>query len=369
MSGLRSARFANPLTLLTLIALIIALGTFDSRASARIASVRDSIEAMKTDLVSAVGGDGLASFRDELSLRLDALQSGADFSSIARAYAIDSAHSVAGIYATPASAGDIYARLIRTEAFVRGVERDARRTSLLLRNLLLFLGILFVLVLFRAEIKSRKTLLEAELKLSFSRDVMESIEQERDLIAYELHDTILQKIGFLKQQILERHSDCQRHQVILGMADEAVADVRFLCQNLRKEESDRSLPELLDGLFRNFRTLSSIRLDTVTFGLEDFEPGASTRNHAFRIVQELLTNAHKHSRARVVKLHAFYVPHSLVIVYSDDGTGAQDGMPTTLKSVEFRAKLLNASMKKGVNPDGSGLAIRIEVPIERNTRS
>jgi signal transduction histidine kinase len=102
----------------------------------------------------------------------------------------------------------------------------------------------------------------------------------------------------------------------------------------------------------------------------------------FRIVQEVLTNIEKHSKAKEVTLLARSLEEALLFCISDDGIGLSETRLRTSavhsQAVRFhseggmgirgmfqRAALLGASLSftAGAGSEGQGLTVRLEVPL------
>ena len=92
----------------------------------------------------------------------------------------------------------------------------------------------------------------------------------------------------------------------------------------------------------------------------------------YRVVQELLTNALRHSEASNVKLELISLPHRLILKYEDDGKGMpqdQGGRKGLgLKNMESRINALSGILKIDNPPEG-GLRIKIEIENYENDKS
>jgi len=88
-------------------------------------------------------------------------------------------------------------------------------------------------------------------------------------------------------------------------------------------------------------------------------------NAIYRIIQELLNNALKHSQASVVYLYVFEEAESIYLVYKDDGIGMKISAITEsyttmgISGVVTRVKSLNGEIKINSNI-GQGLEIDIK---------
>jgi signal transduction histidine kinase len=167
----------------------------------------------------------------------------------------------------------------------------------------------------------------AERLQSLSRRLLQIQESERRHIARELHDEIGQcltalKIGLRSLSASFPSSDAQRQiEENLGLVDLMLDTVRDLSLGLR--------PSLLDdlGLVAALGWLvdrHAKRQDvTVTFdaGSLDGRWPAEIENACFRIAQEALTNAMRHSRAKRVDLALRDHGGTLGLQVRDDGVG------------------------------------------------
>jgi signal transduction histidine kinase len=99
------------------------------------------------------------------------------------------------------------------------------------------------------------------------------------------------------------------------------------------------------------------------------EPVALPRSldlSAYRIVQEGLTNALKHSRGRRADVTVEYAPTELRIEVRDDGPGgfgSGDGLGHGLIGIGERVKAYGGQMSAFVAPSG-GFVLRASLPLE-----
>ncbi|MER7754123.1 sensor histidine kinase [Kitasatospora sp. NPDC097643] len=96
-------------------------------------------------------------------------------------------------------------------------------------------------------------------------------------------------------------------------------------------------------------------------------PGPAVQYAAYRIVQEALTNAHKHAPAAEVAVTVEVRPDGLrlAVVNSPDGTGGAPDLPSGghgLDGMRTRADDLGGTLHAGPTPDG-GFAVRARLPL------
>jgi len=190
-----------------------------------------------------------------------------------------------------------------------------------------------------------------------------TIHAERDRIARELHDSLAQVLGVIHLQLraLEtRAKDEASHTMaaelsdIAETADEAYRDVREAILGLRETvREDDGLEGSLREYLRKYSRQTGIVTKLTCEG--DTRRALSPRAEVqlLRVVQEALTNARKHSRAKhvVVKIDCTSAVASLTI--EDDGVGFDPS--TVSRSMEGGFGL--ASMRERVEQVGGRIAV------------
>ncbi|MGG3283117.1 PAS domain S-box protein [Paenibacillus solani] len=153
-------------------------------------------------------------------------------------------------------------------------------------------------------------------------------ENERKRLSQDLHDAALQEqiIWYRKLNLiasdreLPGHLRVQLEEIEQGLLD-VIYQIRITCNELRppllKEEGlERSLEALFE--FTQLRTNYSIQFDCSTF---DDDISDDHLIGLYRIVQELLANATKHSNATEVKLTLSTHSDVVNLNYEDNGVG------------------------------------------------
>jgi PAS domain S-box-containing protein len=193
-----------------------------------------------------------------------------------------------------------------------------------------------------------------------SHRLIEAQEAERRHIARELHDEIGQVLTAVKLNLqgIQRFSKDEqlaaRMNDSIDIVEHALQQVRDLSLNLR--------PSLLDDLglvaalrwfidrFAN-RSEMQVRLQVDTDGSRY---ASSVETACFRIVQEALTNAGRHSGAQNVDVRVEQTPDGLQLTINDDGRGfdvramrerAAQGSSLGLPGMEERVVLAGGSLE------------------------
>ena len=167
----------------------------------------------------------------------------------------------------------------------------------------------------------------------FRKVMFELQEEERIRIANDLHDTTMQDLFFLKRRIsslADKSTMHQEDQVQLKSMNNFVDMINASLRQSCFELNPHLLKEL--GLIQTLKMYLEKESYTTPFELE-FQAGHAavietkdllTKRHIFRIVQELLNNAKKHSQASKVTFQIMEKDNYFCLIYEDDGVGFHD---------------------------------------------
>lgn len=168
----------------------------------------------------------------------------------------------------------------------------------------------------------------------FRKLMFELQEKERFRIATDLHDTTMQDLFFLKRKLaalLDKYADdwqdSEQAKSLLDYIDIINMNLRQSCFELH--------PYLLQelGLVRTIDKLIELEQTTLPFEIE-FRYGGidmiescdiEMKRHLFRVFQELVNNAKKHSNATKVYFNLSAASGKLMVQYLDDGLGFTSG--------------------------------------------
>ena len=191
---------------------------------------------------------------------------------------------------------------------------------------------------------------------SVSGRLIEAQEQERRRIARELHDDLGQRLAMLAiglaqlQQSSWNPSEFPEHigklqQQTFGIA----ADIQSLSHQLHSSRLQYlGLPAALRGFCQEFSEQQKVEVDFETHGIPT--PLSSDVSLCFfRVLQEALHNAAKHSGVRRFEVRLWGTPDEIHLTISDSGVGfdfeatkASRGLG--LISMQERLKLLNGTL-------------------------
>ena len=247
-------------------------------------------------------------------------------------------------------------QLIRS-SIIEASREQKRALSILFVLLLITAGVL-LLVLIGTAVKLDKEKREHQYEKMLAKNISESEKKLYNLLSSELHDDIGQMLVFLKLKLIETKSSLSKD------IDPILDSVRNLSHNLKIPEfSSGQFTASVEALISQFSTVSSIRVE---YTLSDFHNELYPDYYPiiiFRVIQECLQNAVKHSKAENIRINLVESAPFLIIRYVDDGVGI-DSNTVVLESVENRAKLLNAELKIDTETD-KGLRIVIKIPFSK----
>lgn len=203
-----------------------------------------------------------------------------------------------------------------------------------------------------------------------------AVAEERARIARELHDIVAHTVSVMVLQVgavrhklpdeLVDEGDALRGVELTGRT--ALTEMRRLLGAMR---GDGDAPELapqpgLDAVGSLVAEVERAGLP-VTLRVEgDAVPLPRAIDlSAYRIVQEGLTNALRHARARRADVVLRYTPRELRIEIRDDGAGAGgagNGAGYGLVGVRERVKIYGGTMTAGAAPDG-GFVLDASLPV------
>jgi signal transduction histidine kinase len=210
-----------------------------------------------------------------------------------------------------------------------------------------------------------------------SRDLFQTVEDERMRIARDMHDGPAQLLAnlVLKAEIVERVFDLDRDAAMSELADfkatvrVALEETRKLIFDLRPMTlDDLGLVPTLRKFIVDFEQRSGIRTRLNIVGAERRLPGVLEAS-LFRIVQEAMTNARKHSGADTIDVTVMIGPQRVVASVRDNGAGfdvattaarAERTKHLGLISMRERAGLENGVLDITSVP-GNGTQVRVSI--------
>ena len=141
-------------------------------------------------------------------------------------------------------------------------------------------------------------------------------------------------------------------------------DIRTISHDLSTHFiTDKNLKELMSYLFNNIKTNTNIETELIIMPLDALDQlTESQKEQLYRILQELLNNVQKHSKATHLSLNITNINQILTFVLEDDGIGfnfenIKKGIG--LENINERINLLNASLEIDSNQYGTTTIINL----------
>jgi len=205
-------------------------------------------------------------------------------------------------------------------------------------------------------------------------------EEERKLIAYDLHDGLIQSLVgarfYLGQAKGQAHKPMDTHSdgIVEGfnILTEAIAEGRRIMQGLQPMVlEDLGLAAALNELGRSMQETTGWHLHMDITSL-DPEPDSTTSVILYRITQEALNNIFKHANAKTVWIDLTVSQEMLHLGIRDDGYGFDTELVISnangthgwgIRTMRERASMLHGSCVITSEPD-AGTKICVTIPYQ-----
>ena len=223
--------------------------------------------------------------------------------------------------------------------------------------------------------KLERELLQNELEKHkiISKATIDTQEQERTEIGRELHDNVNQVLTTTKlylelAQLREEMKD-EMIQKSVGNIVYVINEIRQLSRSLMNPSiGDLGLIDAIKDLINNINITRKlkVRLDTSKNVEAVLTP--DLKLVVYRILQEALNNAIKHSRATNVLICIKKKENKIELIVQDDGigfniAGVKKGIG--LKNIENRVYLINGHLQVNTAP-GEGCTLIVHFPYKKN---
>ncbi len=235
-----------------------------------------------------------------------------------------------------------------------------------------------VLAIAAAAVKEQQTLartriISLEREQELERLILVASEREQQRVGRDLHDGLgahLAAVGyaaaFLANDLRPQHpAEAVKADRIREMISNAISLTRDLARGIYPVKIEgNGLAIALEELARNADSLTPadvVYSETGISKVEDPEVGM----HLYRIAQEALANALKHSAAHKITLALNQFDDSLLLVVTDDGNGMASAVGDTacmgLSSMKYRARAIGGVFTIRSTP-GHGTLVSCKIP-------
>jgi len=235
-----------------------------------------------------------------------------------------------------------------------------------------------------SELESLTAERSAELQ-KLSQRLLKVQDEERRRVARDLHDTTGQTLAALKISIARLHDSCQAAPGALAilsdveqLADQAIEEIRTMSYLLH--------PPLLDEVgfacaaewyIEGFAKRSGINVTAEIANPRERLP-KSVEIALFRVLQESLTNVHRHSGASDASIHFQHAGDAVILEIRDFGKGIPEERLRLLHGVTaetgvglagMRERLHELNGRLDIESDARGTRMRATVPLIVRTSS
>jgi PAS domain S-box-containing protein len=234
----------------------------------------------------------------------------------------------------------------------------------------------------QAEINERR---RAEAKLRSSFEQLRALaarlqrvrEEERTMIAREIHDELGQALTAMKMDVawlLQKLPEAdtplrERMQSTLRLVDDTIKTVRRIASDLRPGLlDDLGLAAAIEWQAQDFQSRTGIRCQ-VTLPREEIRLDPDRSTAIFRIFQETLTNVARHADASSVDVRFALRNKFLILEVQDNGIGIEPSVTGDTRSLGLlgmreRAQILGGEFEVSGSP-GKGTTVTLRIPVER----
>ena len=203
-----------------------------------------------------------------------------------------------------------------------------------------------------------------------ARKLVEAQEKERARIARELHDDILQRLALLSMEVGQLQANPSeiepRGQELRKRIGKISSDVQAIAHDLHPSRLEfLGAVAGMKSWCKDFAQRQEMEVDFTTDVRSGLPPHIGVT--LFRVLQEALQNAVKHSGVKRVQVQLRMGSEAVHLAVRDSGRGfdireAKGGKGLGLTSMRERIRMVNGSIRIDSKPNG-GTAIEVCVPL------
>lgn len=207
-------------------------------------------------------------------------------------------------------------------------------------------------------------------------------EKERKRLSVDLHDSTLQEQLLLYRKlsgILEKYNIEPMAKEEIAVVNEGLLDViheiRETCNELMPPFlKETGIVGALENLFKKVQLRTNLVIDFVVDRNFSFCISDEITLTLYRIAQELINNAEKHSNASRVRFFLTYEMDHIILKYNDNGEGMEEEKVPTFEGrlgiygIRERVRSVDGNIEFGNSEDRRGLEIVIEIPLEKKSQ-
>jgi len=202
------------------------------------------------------------------------------------------------------------------------------------------------------------------------RSILSGQEEERKRIAQDLHDNIGTLMTTIKmkyiaiQRQVKGTSDNDDAAIVDDMLDQAASEIRRISYNMTPVAMDLTG---LQGAVEDLESQLNLANIKSVFSIKDLDQIQDREKQVivFRILQELVSNACRHSRASEAKVSTSILNDVLYLSVSDNGQGMslsewERGEGMGVRNIQSRVQYLDGTVSMS---SANGTHFEIEIPV------
>lgn len=211
--------------------------------------------------------------------------------------------------------------------------------------------------------------LKKEQEVKTIEALLQGQEKERGRISEDLHDRLGSTLSAVRMQIeAYGYENDLSVEKLLKLVDRAIEETRSISHNLVSGVLSRfGLVAALEELQENFNVSQRVKIHLQSCELTDFDSVLEVE--LFRVIQELVNNALKHSLAKNVWVKLDVKEEWLLLVVRDDGVGFDINQPNYgmgLSNIKTRVARLSGVLDVKSHL-GGGVSFEIQIPLSNET--
>jgi len=200
-----------------------------------------------------------------------------------------------------------------------------------------------------------------------------AVYEDRDRVARDLHDTVIQRLfalGLTLQGLAARLPEATANQLGCAVAeiDQVIAQVRSTIYELGMGEDSRGIRDDIANLVRQLHEVVGFEVGLTFTGPLDAAVDDLVLEHLLATIREALTNVGKHAHATRAAVRVEADGAWCILTIADDGVGlagtsAAAGGGLGLPNLRRRAEKLHGTLSFDSPPEG-GTVLTWKVPID-----
>lgn len=210
----------------------------------------------------------------------------------------------------------------------------------------------------RSALKEKQKKYQKEL----IHNIVKAQEAERNRAGRELHDSIGANLAIIRKELREESKETRK------LINDTLSSVRDISHGLVTPafETDEFIDELKELCYRS--SSENLSVHPFFYQWPEFSNN-ETNHHIYRIVQELLHNAIKHSQANQVHIQFTGDEKYAHVLYEDNGVGFNEKEHSSkgigLRNIRDRLSLIFGQMQIDSDGKSGGTSILIELALTK----